>query len=117
MTAEAQAEEWLEYYIHIGAHPNGTQNRFAVMAFLDYEQIPIDGEDQWVLYADMLPGTQATVPARLQAPEEPGIYELMLIYVYNPFSMLEEPALGDNRRATPIIDGAYATIRTAIVVR
>jgi hypothetical protein len=114
---EAEAGEWIDYNLQIGSHPDGVGSRLAIMAFLDYRQITFDGEDQWVIYADLEAGTAATVPVRLQAPLESGIHELLIVHTYDPFAMLEVPALGEDRQATEIIEGTYSGIRTAIVVR
>jgi hypothetical protein len=109
--------ETIDYFIHVGNGSADTPHQtYAVMAFLDYVQVPIDGADQWVAFASMPPGTQTTIPARITVPTIPGIHELMIVHAYNPFSMLEIPTEGEEREATEIWDGIYSSIRTAIVV-
>lgn len=111
--------EQVDYFLQIGAHPNGDGNRLAIIAFLNYEQIPLqtDGEvSQMVLFSELEPGERAVVPVSFQAPAEPGIHELMIVHVYNPFTFLETPPLGTDRDATEVIESAYSSIRTAIVV-
>lgn len=114
---EAIPGETIDYYIHVG---NGTDdnppNTFAILAFLDYRQIPIDGENQWVAFAEMPPGSATTLPAQMIAPEEPGIHELMIVFAYNPYTMLEEPPFGEDRHLTRTPHYVFSSIRTAIVV-
>jgi hypothetical protein len=114
---EAAPGETIDYYIHIGnGSDDNPPNTFAIMAFLDYGQIPLDGEEQWVAFARMPSGSATTLPAQVTAPEQPGIYELMIVYAYNPYTMLEEPPFGEERSLTRPPAYIFSSIRTAIVV-
>ncbi|PKO21648.1 MAG: hypothetical protein CVU38_13635 [Chloroflexi bacterium HGW-Chloroflexi-1] len=86
------------------------------MTVLDYTQIPLDGDDQWVAFVALPAGTRASLPARLVAPSEPGMHELMVVWAYDPYQMLEEPFEGSSRHLTEFLDHMESSIRVAITV-
>jgi hypothetical protein len=114
-TQEVRSGETLEYFVHLG-NDTGPSHTRAVMAFLDYKQVPLDGADQWVAYVSLPTGTRAILPGRLVAPREVGVHELVVVFAYDPFHMLEEPPLGSDRDLTRFSDHVESSIRIAIVV-
>lgn len=117
LTQHARPGEDIAYFVHLGNDaPQAPDVAFAIMVFLDFQQIPLDGDKQWVAYALLPTGTGTDLPARFAAPAEPGVHELMAVIVYNPYHMLEDPPLGPNRQATEFWDVVESSIRVAIVV-
>lgn len=115
MTQTAKSGEAIEYFIHLG-NDTGPSQAFAVTAFLDYEQVPLNGAEQWVAYVSLPTGTRATLPGRFVAPQETGVHEFVVVMVYDPYQMLEEPPLAAERRLTRFEDVTEPSIRIAIVV-
>jgi hypothetical protein len=115
LTQEVGAGEIIEYFVHMG-NDTGPSRTFAVMAFLDYEQIPLDGAEQWVAYVSLPTGTRAVLPGNLVAPQEMGVHEFMVVWAYDPYHMLEEPPQGPERQLTEFADMIESSIRIAIVV-
>ena len=115
LTQDAKPEETIEYYVRMG-NDSGPSRSYAVFAFLDYTQIPLDGDDQWVAFVALPAGTRASLPARLVAPSEPGVHELMVVWAYDPYQMLEEPFEGSSRHLTEFLDYMESSIRVAITV-
>jgi hypothetical protein len=111
--------ETLDYYIHLGNNAGDPSRMqplsYSLVAFLNYEQIPLTDENRTLLI-DMPTNTQYTLSASFQTPETPGVYELLVIAVYNPYHLLETPFTGSERDATRIITSVDPSIRTAIVV-
>lgn len=117
LTQDARPGQSVEYFVHLGNDaPAAPTITLAVVVFLDYQQIPLDGEEQWVTYVSLPSGTGADIPARFTAPEEPGVHELMVVIVYDPYRMLEDPPLGPDRHLTEYWSIVESSIRVAIVV-
>ncbi|MEJ2558048.1 MAG: hypothetical protein P8186_17865 [Anaerolineae bacterium] len=115
ITQEVRSGESTEYFVHLG-NDTGPSHTRAVMAFLDYKQIPLAGADQWVAYVSLPTGTRAVLPGRFVAPQEVGVHELVVVFAYDPFHMLEEPPLGSDRDLTQFSAIVESSIRVAIIV-
>jgi len=116
LTEEVQPGETVEYYVHMGGSEGSGSNAYAVMAFLDFIQVPLDGKNQWVAYASVPPGTVATLPGRFKAPTEPGVHEFVIVWAFDPYQLLEEPIGGPDRTLTRFSDFIEPSIRVALVV-
>jgi hypothetical protein len=80
---EAKPGESLEYYITRN-NPEERTVTYAFLAFLDYEQVPIDGE-HLALYARVPSQARAMARGTLVAPSQPGEHEFVVLVVDNPF--------------------------------
>jgi hypothetical protein len=84
------AGELFDFYIHLN---NQGIRAFddAMMAFIDYEQVPIyrQGQPQIPFYVRSRNGVWQPVAVQVRAPTEPGIYEFMVVGMTEPFSRLE----------------------------
>ncbi|MBA3944359.1 MAG: hypothetical protein H0X37_07325 [Herpetosiphonaceae bacterium] len=79
----------------------------AVVPFLDYHQITLDGKD--VLAVRLEPSTEAVVNADLMLPKERGVHQFQAIYLDNPYAnMLQDT------QTSPFVMGS---IRAALVVK
>ena len=73
---------------------NNTQptiNTFALIAFLNFEQVPLQSADP-VLYGRFEPHKQANIAAQFQVPKEPGQAEFLVLLVENPYLALDQQA-------------------------
>lgn len=107
--------EAIEYYIHMG-NDTGPAQVNAVMAFMDFKQIPLNDNKQWVTYISLPAGSRATMSGLFIAPKEPGVHEFMIVWANNPYQKLEEPAWGTERHLTPVDTRVEPSIRVAVVV-
>lgn len=114
LTETVQTGELVDFVIHMGN--KGPSHTAAVVAFLDYEQVPLDGANQWVSYVSLPTNTYATLSGQFEAPQEPGVHEFVIVWAHNPFSMLEEPPLGPERNLTQFSTIVEPSIRVAIRV-
>lgn len=113
---EVAPGESLSYSIHFANRSQPyAERRFAVMAFLNYEQIPVTDE-MLTAFLDMEMGTELTLPAEVTLPDQSGVHELMIVSTDDPYHMLETPPFGDDRELVFINRNFYSSIRTAIVV-
>ena len=112
----ASPDEIFDYTIYLGnySRPEDTRH-YAVMSFLNYRQVPLS-EQQDVMFANLDFLEQTTFEASVQAPADEGIYELVVIYATDPYTMLENPPTGETRELVPVNRNLYSSIRTAIVV-
>jgi hypothetical protein len=114
LTDTVKAGEIIDFVIHMGNKVE--PHTAAVMAFLDYKQIPIDGAEQWVSFVMLPNNTYVALPGRFRAPSEPGVYEFMVVSAHNPFHMLEDPPLGPERTSTQMSSLIESSIRVALIV-
>lgn len=115
MTQTVRSGETIEYFAHLG-NDTGPSRSLAVMSFLDYKQIPLDGAEQWVAYVSLPTGTRAVLPGRFVAPQKVGVHELVVVMAYDPFHMLEDPFQGSDRDLTQFSEIVEPSIRVAIIV-
>lgn len=96
---------WHEETIQAGApldffaaysNPETVKNTVALMAFLDFDQVPWDSE-RLTYAAAVEAGARADVPAKISAPNAIGEHELVVVAVDNPFLNLA----GQVNAATP----------------
>jgi len=107
---KTKAGDILEYFIHLG-NDAGPSYTYAVMSFLDYQQIPLNDEYE-TAFVSLPAGTGITLSGYFEAPQDAGIYELMVVIVRNPYQLLEDPV---SRRLTQST-GVESSIRIAIEV-
>ncbi len=113
--ADAHPGETVPYFANLGNKGNAAY-AFALLAFLDFRQVPLDGRDQWVAYGTVPAHGQGVAPGRLIAPAAPGALEFLLLLVRNPYTALEVPPDGPDRQFVRIPHEVEPSIRTAIVV-
>lgn len=77
---ETHVGEEFDFYLHFH-NQQGWQRTNAVMAFVNYIQSPIyvNGATHLPLYVARQPGTWQSIHATIQAPTEPGEYDLLLV--------------------------------------
>lgn len=85
--------EHVRYLIRITGDRKDAQP-FALVAFWDYQQTPINGND--VLYGILKPNTLITIPACLIIPESRGAHEFFALYIANPYAELAVNLSSDN---------------------
>jgi hypothetical protein len=82
-------EQKLNYFINLGNN-NDDQRTFALIQFLDYQQIPLhDNSSDYVYYGYLSNGGKASIPASLIAPNATGVHELIAVWVSDPYNNLE----------------------------
>lgn len=106
---ETEPDDEVEYYVHLGNTYVDLDMDLALMAFLNYEQIPFDLEETWVQYVELPSESILSVPAVFIAPEKMGTYELLVVGAYNPYLLLDP-----DPQQPVFVD---PSIRTAIVVK
>jgi hypothetical protein len=116
MRHQVEPGKIIEFYAHLG-NKGERDHVFAFMAFMDFIQVPLAGESDWVTFADMPANAQLAVPGRVVAPDEPGVHEFLVVYTADPYQMLEEPPLAKERTLTSYFDYVEPTLRTAIIVQ
>lgn len=114
LTETVHVGETVDFFIHLGNKVS--PESVAVITFLDYEQIPLDGATQWVSYLSLPTNTYIALPGHFEAPQQPGVYEFITVLVHNPFHMLEDPPLGQERNPVQISTVPESSIRVAINV-
>ncbi len=84
----------VEFYIHLNnwLETNADMD-VAVTAFVDYRQVPLlrNGAPHTPLYVEVPAGTWQPVAVQLQAPSEPGLYELVVVGTLFPYARLDKP--------------------------
>lgn len=59
-------------------------SQLALLTFIDYQQVPVD-EEQQVLYSEVVQNTAyVRIPISLPGFEEPGSHDLLVIKIDNP---------------------------------
>ncbi|GEM_PF-1267579 len=118
---DTETSEPIDFFIHLGNNAVSPPEamRVILLTFLNYSQVNIDHADDFetsALITDMGEGTQLSIAAAVDAPDEPGVYELMVVTVDNPYTLLEQPPFDEDRLANPISARISPSIRVAIVV-
>lgn len=97
----------VKYFVHLGNKDLKPKN-FAVIALLDYKQIPLNPDG---LFTGRLGAKRTiTIPATLKAPNQKGIHELLIFLITEPFVKL--PSEKSKQSIPPI----YSSARIPIVV-
>lgn len=115
-TQEVRPGEVVDYFAHLG-NASDRARRFAVMAFMDGTQVPLDGARVWAEYREVKARTRTAVQHRFSSPLSSGMHEFALIAVEDPYRPLEEPLQGPNRELTRFSSIVQSSVRLAIVVR
>ena len=90
LTENVEKDEVLEYFINIGNNERRNQRTFAIIQFLDYEQIPIKNNTSEYVYLGYLNrGEKASIPASLIMPNSTGVNELIVVWISDPYENLE----------------------------
>lgn len=85
-------------FFAVYSNPEEVKRTVALMAFLDFEQVPWDAT-QTTFFAQLDGGARADVPAQIAAPNVPGEHELVVVAVDNPFLDLAGQVEGSQPRS------------------
>ncbi len=102
-----QANELFDFYVHL-ANPLSDPVDLAVLAFIDYKQVPIyrQGEPRTPLYVESEAGVWQPLSVQVRAPSKPGIYEFVVVAMAEPFSLMEaesnSPVIASTRSSARI---------------
>lgn len=80
----APAGSQVDYVIHVGNSTSKTA-RYALIALLDYVQVPIGSDARQPTIVSVPPGKCLNFTAHVTAPTEPGVHELMVVRADMPF--------------------------------
>jgi hypothetical protein len=74
----------LDYYIHLGndGHPDSL---YAVVAFLDWQQVPIAANGEKIFFGVIERGGRLTLPAEVQILSTGDVHELQVLYIVDPY--------------------------------
>ncbi len=87
--SEKIKEEEINYFINVG-NDDEILRSFALMAFLDYEQIPLNlNYKELTVFGKLKQGKKKAFFANLTLPKEGGVHELMVIWALDPYKKLE----------------------------
>jgi len=79
------------YFAHVrnGVPRQGNSDEFVLVALLDQMQIPVDNRSEDIVSYFTLPNNGlATMPAQLDAPSTPGLHNLDILAIRNPYDFL-----------------------------
>lgn len=85
-------------FFAVYSNPEEVTRTVALMAFLDFEQVPWDAT-QTTFFAELNGGARADVPAQIAVPNVPGEHELVVVAVDNPFLDLAGQVEGSEPRS------------------
>ncbi len=86
---EIKGKDEINYFINVG-NDEEKMRSFALMAFLDYKQIPLKLNDKEpTTFGKLKQGEKRAYPSNLALPKEEGVHELMVIWVLDPYVNLE----------------------------
>jgi hypothetical protein len=111
---ECSPGDVVEYAIYVGYHilePEVAREftgddtcRFAVVAFLDFEQIPVQyGSVELPFYGAVEQGEVGRLITAFQAPEEPGPHHLLVLLIESPGEVLGEIVRGPDEPEPSVI--------------
>jgi hypothetical protein len=111
---ECSPGEVVEYAIYVGyriQHPGLAREltgddtyRFAVVAFLDFEQIPVEyGAAELPFYGAVERGEVGRLITAFQAPEEPGPHHLLVLLIQSPGAVMGEIVRGPHEPEPSVI--------------
>jgi hypothetical protein len=90
---QAAPDAPVEFYVHLNNWLEANADMdVAVTAFVDYQQVPLlrNGVPHTPLYVEVPAGTWQPVAVQLQAPSEPGLYELVIVGTLFPYARMDE---------------------------
>jgi len=83
LSESGDASEMIDFYLHFNDQDDLRAGRrmMAVMAFLNYQQVPLyaSGQEYLPLYVQREPGTWQPIAVQIQAPSQPGVYEMIVV--------------------------------------
>ena len=83
LSESSNSGEMIDFYLHFNDQddPRTRRRMMAVMAFLNYEQVPIyiNGQEHLPLYVQREPDTWQPLAVQIQAPSQPGVYEMLVV--------------------------------------
>jgi len=84
ITETVGQDQTLDYYIHLGndEHPDVP---YAVVAFLDWQQVPIAANGKETVFGVIEKGGRLTLPAEVQIPSTGHVHELQIVYIVDPY--------------------------------
>jgi hypothetical protein len=98
--ANAEAGKTLEFYLHLGREQD---QRYAVVEFVDFEQVPIyyEGKAHIPLFILSQASTWHTMPVQIPVPAKPGKHELRILAIGEPFARLDALSDAEQDGLTP----------------
>ena len=84
LTETVHSQQVLTYYIHLG-NDGSARVPYALVAFLDWQQIPIKGYEEKAFFGLIERDGRLTLPTEVQIPSTGAIHELQVIYVIDPY--------------------------------
>lgn len=102
------------YDVHLG-NKSSAAYTFALLALLDYHQVPLSSQGQRAVFGTLAAGGQGLISGLTTAPMAAGVHELMVLWVENPYHALEYPSDGPQRQATRLPVRIESSLRVAIV--
>jgi hypothetical protein len=106
--------EKLDYSINIGNNKKTEQRTFAIIQFLDYEQIPLNHNETELVYLGQLNNSEkGSIPASLIVPKEKGVHELIVVWISDPYENVE---MSPGVRNTDLEGRAEPSIRIGLNV-
>ena len=84
ITETVDQDRTLDYYIHLGndGHPDAP---YAVVAFLDWQQVPVMAHGKGAFFGVIERGGRLTLPAEVQIPSTGDVHELQVLYIVDPY--------------------------------
>ncbi len=61
---------------------------YAMLLFFNFRQIPFRGLQAWTIHLD--PDTEAILTGEVVLPSTPGIYQMQVVYVFDPYRSIRE---------------------------
>lgn len=102
---EVEADGEFKYQIVAENEHTESDVRYALLLFLDFHQVKINNKN--TLVARINYGQEVTINGVLTLPEELGIHELQLIYLFDPYR-----SILNNEVTAPII---FSTLRYGLI--
>jgi hypothetical protein len=112
-TTQVAPGELLEYSIYVGhtdvIDPNTRKPvgndwyRFAILAFLDHRQVPVQDGGELVFYGQVFKDTTGRIPASVRVTEEPGQHNLLVLLIENPGLVLSSAVKGPTEPGPPTL--------------
>jgi hypothetical protein len=99
--AQAESNEIFPYQLWVSNYHGETPVDYALVLFQDFHQLHLKGKDMVVVHLEA--GHEATIEDSLIVPAEPGVHELQVVYVMDPYrSILRDEV------TTPFVFGSNA---------
>jgi len=88
LTETVRPQQTLTYYVHLG-NDGHSRAPYALVAFLDWQQIPIAEDESKVVFGLIEENGRLTLPTEVQIPPKDSIHELQIIYVPDPYGTVD----------------------------